>query len=148
MQSNNLTASVAQLSTKFDCTAADVATKFVIRLDPSTGVPEVLQGTVSCEVEGSDKKGSVVDGVKGLFGFGSKKDDQQPLNDDEDTSESSSSSKATKSSSTKSSAAASASAGDEEAPTKRTESISVSFTAKAEGLPAVSAPEVKRMKAR
>lgn len=82
VQTQNLTASVAKLKDSFGCSAGNITTKFAIRLSPVDGLPEVTSGNVSCEVE-VEKKGSVVDDVKGFFGLGSKKEDQQPLGEDE-----------------------------------------------------------------
>ena len=84
VQANNLTASVSQLKEKYGCASANISTNFAMRLSPIDGLPEVVGGTVSCETEAS-KEGSVIDNVKGLFGFGSKKSsDQAPLEADED----------------------------------------------------------------
>ncbi|CAI7599766.1 unnamed protein product [Penicillium glandicola] len=79
VQTQNLTASVAKLKDTFGCTTANITTKFTIRLSPVDGLPEVVAGTVSCEVE-SEKKG-IVEDVKGFFGLG-KKDEQEPLGED------------------------------------------------------------------
>lgn len=78
----NLTASVTKLKDTFGCTAANATTNFSIRLNPADGLPEVVSGWVACEVEDTEKKGSVVDDVKGFFGLGSKKDEQEPLGKD------------------------------------------------------------------
>lgn len=79
----NLTESVKQLTDKFGCIPSDISTKFAIRLSPTDGLPEVVSGSVSCEVtEVENKRGGVVDGMKGFLGFGSKKGDQDPLKDD------------------------------------------------------------------
>ncbi|KAI1615032.1 hypoxia up-regulated 1 [Exophiala viscosa] len=91
VEATNLTKSTAQLKDKHGCTAANISTVFNIRLSPSNGLPEVLAGSVSCEANGT-KSGSVMDNVKGLFGFGSNKDDSQKVLDDEDASEDSSAS--------------------------------------------------------
>lgn len=82
VQTQNLTASVAKLKESFGCSAGNITTKFAIRLSPVDGLPEVSSGNVSCEVE-AEKKGSVVDDVKGFFGLGSKKEDQELLGEDE-----------------------------------------------------------------
>lgn len=82
VQTQNLTASVNKLKDTFGCTTANITTKFNIRLSPVNGLPEVTSGNVSCEVE-SEKKGSVVEDVKGFFGLGSKKGEQEPLAEDE-----------------------------------------------------------------
>ncbi|KIV86937.1 hypothetical protein PV11_02513 [Exophiala sideris] len=89
IEATNLTKSTAQLKDKHGCTATNISTVFNIRLSPVDGLPEVLSGTVSCEAN-STKVGSVMDNVKGLFGFGSNKDDSQKVLDDEDASEDSS----------------------------------------------------------
>ena len=79
----NLTESVKQLTTKFGCSLSDTGTKFAIRLSPIDGLPEVISGSVSCEVtETESKRGGVVDGMKDFLGFGSKKGDQEPLKED------------------------------------------------------------------
>jgi hypoxia up-regulated 1 len=79
----NLTASVSKLKDTFGCTTQNITTKFSIRLNPVDGLPDILSGTVSCEVDDA-KKGSVVDDVKGFFGLGSRKDDQKPLGESEE----------------------------------------------------------------
>lgn len=88
VQTHNLTASVAQLKDNFGCSPANITTKFSIRLSPVDGLPEVVGGSVSCEVENPEKKGSVVDDVKGFFGLGSKKEGQEPLGEEAVPSES------------------------------------------------------------
>lgn len=87
VQTQNLTASVAKLKDSFGCSAGNITTKFAIRLSPIDGLPEVISGNVSCEVE-VEKRGSVVDDVKGFFGLGSKKEDQQPLGEEDESGES------------------------------------------------------------
>lgn len=74
----NLTASVAKLKSQFGCAPANVTTRFTVRLSPVDGQPEVVAGSVSCEVD-QTKKSSVMDDVKGFFGLGSKKEEQKPL---------------------------------------------------------------------
>lgn len=87
VQTQNLTASVAKLKDSFGCSTANITTKFSIRLSPVDGLPEVVGGNVSCEVE-SEKKGSVVEDVKGFFGLGSKKGEQEVLGEESEPSES------------------------------------------------------------
>ena len=83
----NLTDSVKGLVAK-GCKKEEIFTGFAIRLDPRLGLPEVVEGTVSCEVEVVEKEGGVLDSVKGMFGFGSgKKDDPQQIFQDEDWAE-------------------------------------------------------------
>ena len=153
VQTENLTASVAQLSEKFGCAAADINTKFSIRLSPMDGLPEVTDGSVSCETEGSEKKGGVVDGVKGFFGLGSKKGDQEPLQEGSETQSTTPTSSAE--SSTTSSPAESKTANPEtklaeetRQPKKRTETILLKFTTESQGIPTLSKSELKRIKDR
>jgi hypoxia up-regulated 1 len=83
----NLTKSAAQLKDKYGCTPANISTIFTMRLDPANGLPDIVSGSVSCKAEGA-KDGGVFDNVKGLFGFGSKKEsDQNPLVDHDETPE-------------------------------------------------------------
>lgn len=153
VQTQNLTASVSQLSEKFGCAAADVSTKFSIRLSPSNGLPEVTDGSVSCETDGLEKKGGVVDGVKGLFGFGSKKGDQEPLQEESET-DSAIPVPNVKSSMTSSPAESETPNPDAKPddktkePSKRTETIHLKFTTQVQGMPQVSKQELKRIKDR
>ncbi|RMZ81753.1 hypothetical protein DV738_g2089, partial [Chaetothyriales sp. CBS 135597] len=78
IETTNLTKSVSQLKDKYDCAAANVSTTFVVRLSPLNGLPEVLSAAVSCK-SARGKEGNVLDNVKGLFGFGSKKDTEQAV---------------------------------------------------------------------
>ena len=80
VETKNLTASVEKLE-KLGCPKNTIDTVFAFRLDPTNGLPEVVGGAVSCEIEEPEKKGTIADGVKGLFGFGGKKD-QDPLKDE------------------------------------------------------------------
>ena len=97
-----------------------------------------------------------MDGVKNLFGFGSKKGGQEPLKEGEEASASSSSSttgkadpsSSKKGSKSKSSAAAPDKSAEAEKPTKKTIKVFLSFEAEPKGLPDVSAAELKRMKKR
>ncbi|KIW91470.1 uncharacterized protein Z519_07436 [Cladophialophora bantiana CBS 173.52] len=79
----NLTKSVGELKEKHGCAAANISTIFTMRLSHVDGLPEVVSGSVSCETE-STKGGTVIDNVKGLFGFGSNKDGDQKVVEDED----------------------------------------------------------------
>ena len=83
VKTENLTESVKQLTNRFGCSPSDISTKFIIRLSPVDGLPEVIGGSVSCNfTETEAKKGGVVDGMKDFLGFGSKKGDQEPLRED------------------------------------------------------------------
>lgn len=86
VQTQNLTASVAKLKEDFGCSEANITTQFSVRLSPVDGLPEVVGGSVSCDVKGT-KKG-IVDDVKGFFGLGSKKEGQVPLGEDGEPKES------------------------------------------------------------
>jgi hypoxia up-regulated 1 len=155
VQTKNLTASVAELTDKLGCNSKDIETKLSVRLNPDNGAPEITQGTVSCEVDEDAKKDGVVDGVKNLFGFGSKKPAQEPLKEDDRSSGSSSSSttgKADASSSKKGSKTKSSAAADKSAeplkPAKKNVKVYLGFETEPRGLPQVSAAEMKRMKTR
>ena len=78
----NLTATVAELEKSYSCVRSNISTNLDLQLDPATGLPQLLKAYVSCVSDVVEKKGGVMDGVKGLFGFG--KDSQKPLNDDDD----------------------------------------------------------------
>ncbi|KAL8715509.1 MAG: hypothetical protein Q9220_000845 [cf. Caloplaca sp. 1 TL-2023] len=163
IQTKNLSASVKQLEDGFGCTASDISTKFAIRLSPSDGLPEVVRGTVSCEATG--KKGSVVDGVKDLFGFGSKKGDQKadqkPLaegsKDESDKSSSTFSGTETSTTSPKESTTPDSTASDKiqddtnkkaSEPKTRTETIAIDFTTTPAGLPQLPPSSLQRIKDR
>ncbi|EXJ92166.1 hypothetical protein A1O3_00716 [Capronia epimyces CBS 606.96] len=79
----NVTKSVTELKEKHGCDAANISAIFNVRLSPLDALPEVVSGAVNCETTGS-KPGGVMDNVKGLFGFGSKKDNEQKVLDQED----------------------------------------------------------------
>nr|POF03432.1 hypoxia up-regulated protein 1 [Quercus suber] len=151
VQSGNLTASVKELNNKFGCEIHEVSTKFSIRLDESNGLPNVVSGGVSCEVEGTGKVGSVGDSVKDWLGFGKKKDqealgeasDEGPLEEIDAASSSTTTSSAASSSSTVTS-----SSKTPEKPKKRTENIPVSFTVSTQGASQPTPEDLKRMKDR
>ncbi len=153
VRTENLTASVAQLSEKFGCAAADISTKFSVRLSPIDGLPEVTEGSVSCETESLEKKGGVVDGVKGLFGFGSKKGDQEPLQEGSETESatpiSSAETSATFSQAESQTPNPEQKSGEEtKQPKKRTEVVRIKFTTESQGIPLVSKQELIRIKDR
>ncbi|KAI9754814.1 MAG: hypothetical protein M4579_004539 [Chaenotheca gracillima] len=153
IKTQNLTASVAQLTSKSGCLPADISTNFGIQLSPLNGLPEVIEGTVSCEVDVAEKKG-VVDDVKDFFGFGSKKGDQDPLKDTDEAGDPSSTSEKSESATTTSSTAESSSSSTAEAESKpkeikkRTDTIKIKFSVKTEGLAELSATDLKRIKKR
>lgn len=167
VQTTNLTQSVSKLKGDFKCAPSNITTQFSVRLSPFDGLPEVVSGTVSCEVYSEEKKG-VVEDVKDLLGLGSKKPDQQPLNDQDPAPESvdldgsassssqSSSSETSTSTSTSSSTSASestsASASQKSENPKEmkvtVESIQVGFTSSRVGISSLSAEEMRRIKER
>lgn len=135
-KSENLTASVQELVSKYGCDKDEINTKFGVRLSSQFGLPEVSGGTVSCEVDDS-KSGSVGESVKGWLGLGKKKD-QEPLGDEEadgpveEVDASTSASTSTSSAASSSSDAASSSKSPEP-PKKRTETVQVRVTSNSEG---------------
>ncbi len=155
VKTQNLTASVKELTDK-GCTSSNISTKFAIRLSPVDGLPEVVSGTVSCEViEVETKKGGVVEGVKDLFGFGSKKGDQEPLKEEIDAESSiSASASETSTASSADSKATDAmveeSAKDEKPKElrKKTETIYIGFTTETAGESGVKPETLQRMKKR
>ncbi|KAK4444413.1 hypoxia up-regulated protein 1 [Podospora aff. communis PSN243] len=159
----NLTATVAELVEKHHCDKADMRLKVNLRLASENGEVEVAKATIECEAEEPEKEG-IMDGVKNLFGFGNKKD-QQPLKDGEastedadataseatessTTSTKTSSTKSTKSSAT-SSAEASASA-DAKADTKKKQLIviPIKFTVAKTGIPQLPKEDLQAVKDR
>ncbi|KAL2006501.1 hypothetical protein VTN00DRAFT_9169 [Thermoascus crustaceus] len=156
VKTNNLTASTEQLKDKFGCTPANITTKFIIRLSPLDGLPEVLSGSVSCEVENPEKKGSVVDDVKGFFGLGSKKgEQQQPLKAEDEPSESttlegesSSTPTATTSETSTSTSSAKETKNATPEPKTKLETIPIGLTSTPLGTPAPSLEELRRIKDR
>ncbi|KAH0538421.1 hypothetical protein FGG08_004969 [Glutinoglossum americanum] len=155
VQTQNLTESVSLLEENSGCVSSDIKTEFSIRLSVKDGQPEVLYGSVSCEVEvPAEKKGGVVDDVKEFFGFGSKKGDQEPLTPDSDSDPSSSIEQA---SSATSSSVAEASSGSSDVEmdekqaittTKKTERVYLGFTTEVEGIPEIPKSQLKRIKSR
>jgi hypoxia up-regulated 1 len=155
IKTKNLTASVTQLKDKYGCAPVNITAKISIRLSPFDNLPEVTRGTVSCEVEGPEKKGGVVDDVKGFFGFGSKKSDkeQEPLVDSSSSSTTTdtSTTSSTSSSSSSSTTASSKSTKDKDSKSKekdsgpRTITIPISLVTTPLGTPAPSEPEMTRI---
>lgn len=142
----NLTSSVAKLVIDSGCKQEDIQFKAKVQLRANDGEVDVLQASVECEADVPEKEGSVIDGVKNLFGFGKK--DQQPLKDDEESTESSETGSTTAStetattssveSSTSSSDAAGASAHAADAPKATKKAIvviPVDFTLEKAGIP-------------
>lgn len=145
IETRNLTAGVKALKDKWGCEKDEIATKFSIKLSPINGLPEVLAGSVSCEVEGSGKGESLGDSVKDWLGFGKKKGDQEPLQDGEGDIEEVEAITSSSSSASDSSSSSASSSKVPEKPKKHTETIAVSFTISPQGNPQPSPEEMKRM---
>ncbi|KAJ4307283.1 lumenal Hsp70 protein [Collariella sp. IMI 366227] len=151
----NLTASVAELVEKHKCEKADIRLKMGARLASENGEVEVTKVTVECEAE-VEKEG-FVDGVKNLFGFGGKKE-QQPLKDGESSEEAEtetvsptveSTSSTAAESATSSATEASESAEAKAAPKKKElVVIAVEFTLEKAGLPQLTKAEFTALKDR
>ncbi|MCJ1479092.1 lumenal Hsp70 protein [Lambiella insularis] len=153
IETQNLTASVKELTEKYGCSVADITTSFSIRLSAFDGLPEVTRGSVSCEVVDL-KKGDFVGNVKGLFGFGSKKGDQEPIDGEAGASKSeadfsSSALSATKSiSESKVPKTTDIKGADKAKDKKETATIYIRYTMNVTGLPQISSAELQRMKDR
>jgi hypoxia up-regulated 1 len=149
VHTQNLTASVEALTTKFGCSKDEISTKLKLRISPVDSIPEIVAASVSCETEGG-KAAGLGDSVKGLFGFGSKKGDQEPLIEDEDveTVKESSSSSSSSSSSTGSAKSSGSATPEADAKKKRIETIPIKFTTVVKGLPQPAPEDIKRMKER
>ena len=150
----NLTASADKLVEKFHCAKADIETVFEVRLNPVNGLPEAMKGSVNCET--SAPKG-VLDGLKDVFGFGGKKDEQKPIisegeidfssTDRAGSSSTSTSASESQSSSTSASEAEKA----EETPKeekKRIETIYLDFSTNLVGLPTPNTEQMQRLQDR
>ena len=156
LTTQNLTESVARLKDKFGCTDGDINVKLSTRLAPSNGHVEIVRFVVDCEVDVVEEKESMVDSVKGLFGFGKK--DQVPFSeeDEELLKETTSSTETTSTSTSSASATASLSSAksskdgkDTKTKTsRRFEVIPLKYMTEINGLPQVPAAENTRMKDR
>ncbi|KAI1136560.1 actin-like ATPase domain-containing protein [Hypoxylon sp. FL0543] len=156
LTTKNLTASVASLFEK-GCAHPDIHFKVKLRLSVEDGEVEVDKAAVECEAEVQEKEGSVMDGVKNLFGFGKNKD-QQPLKDGEDTSESASTTESTETattsveSSTTSTTSTSASGeSPESSPVPKKKQlvvIPIDYTLEKTGIPALSKADLTKAKER
>lgn len=82
LNTKNLTETVSMMKEKYSCEPSDILLKVGLRLSSDNGEVEVANAYVECEAEIVEKEG-LMDGVKNLFGFGNKKDDQKPLADGE-----------------------------------------------------------------
>jgi hypoxia up-regulated 1 len=150
LTTQNLTASVTQLKEKFGCTDGDINFRISTRLSPSNSQVEILKAIVDCEAEDTEKKDTMVDSVKGLFGFGKK--DQVPLSEEEeeliDTTIITTSTSTSTSATSTSSSSASPSKDSKSKPMKHMEVVNVAFTAESKGVPQSPSAELRRMKDR
>ncbi|KAG5927250.1 hypothetical protein E4U42_002401 [Claviceps africana] len=79
----NLTATVAAMKEKYpSCVESEIFFKLGVKLSAENSEVQVARAVVECEAEVTVKE-RLVDGVKNLFGFGGKKE-QQPLNGESD----------------------------------------------------------------
>lgn len=156
IQTHNLTSSVAYLTDKFGCASTNISTSFAFRLSQRNGLPEVLYGFVSCNVDSVEKKG-MVDDLKGIFGFGAKSADQEVLKEKEpektNVSQVESQGSATTASDANAKTQATATdvkAANTEAsePMKRVERVYLDFSTTPKGAPPVPVSEINRMKDR
>lgn len=88
MKVHNITASVKKLTDSFGCETKDILTKFGMVINERDAIPRVTKGWVECMVETieeSAKKEGVVEGVKGFFGLGKKKDGDQEVLEEVDS---------------------------------------------------------------
>ncbi|TKX19618.1 hypothetical protein C1H76_8190 [Elsinoe australis] len=144
IETKNVTAGVKALNDKFGCLPEEVQTKFLMRLSPVDGIPEVVNGIVTCIVQGGGNKGGIVDSVKGFFG--GKKDDQKPLKDGEESTSASEKSSSTSSPTASASGTANKTNTAKDEPAEMTiQSIMIDFTTKHQGVPIPSKEEVSRM---
>ncbi|KAI2610875.1 actin-like ATPase domain-containing protein [Hypoxylon fragiforme] len=165
LTTKNLTASVASLAEK-GCSHSDIQFKVKLRLSTEGSEVEVDSASIACEAEVQEKEGSVMDGVKNLFGFGKNKD-QQPLKDgenaDTEASESSESASTTQSTETattsvdssSSSTTTTASSVPAESPEsnsapkkKQLVVIPIDYTVEKAGIPALTKSELAKAKER
>ncbi|KAL1954796.1 hypothetical protein VTO42DRAFT_700 [Malbranchea cinnamomea] len=149
VKTTNLTASVTKLKDEFNCAPANITTQLTIRLSSLDGLPEVVAGTVNCEVV--EKKG-VVEDVKEFLGLGSKKPDQQPLNEEAAPKPIDLDSTSPSVENSPVDGAASAAATEEPGKPKdvktRIESTPIGFTVTPLGIPLPSAEDLRRIKGR
>ena len=141
----NIADGVKTLLDKPGCVRDNITNTFHVRLSPVNGLPEVFKGVLSCVIEEQEKK-SVVDGVKDMFGFG-KKGEQEPLKAD-DASSSSSPGSSSSSSTSSASAKASKAADKDKPPKKKTETVVVKFDTTCEGCKHLAKDDLELMKHR
>lgn len=149
LTTKNLTASVAALKEKFSCEDGDIHFKLGLSLGAEDGGVVISSAGVECEAEVSN---TIMDGVKNLFGFGKK--DQEQLGGEGTES----SSPTTDSASTEATAAASEAAPAEDAESgaesadnkvkKEIVTVPVDFTLEDAGVPALPKERYQKLKDR
>lgn len=148
LTTSNLTDSVMALQDKYGCAEDEINLRLSSQVIAQSGEVVINELIVDCEVEISEGKESVVDSVKGLFGFGKK--DQAPLTESTapDVSETSSTVIENTSTATGSSDDAKPSQDSKKVKvevSKRFERIPISYTIETKGLPKLPATEITRM---
>ncbi|KAI0852075.1 stress protein ORP150 [Daldinia vernicosa] len=157
LTTKNLTASVASLVEK-GCANSDIHFKVKLRLSTENGEVEVDKAAVECEAEVQEKEGSVIDGVKNLFGFGKNKD-QQPLKEDEEASEGGSTTESTNTATTSSMESSSTSTATESTSAESAEGspvpkkkqlivVPIDYTVEKAGIPGLSKADLTKSKNR
>uniref|UniRef100_A0A8H7NL27 Uncharacterized protein n=1 Tax=Bionectria ochroleuca TaxID=29856 RepID=A0A8H7NL27_BIOOC len=146
----NLTSSIAALKEKYpSCVESGVTFRLGAKLDAEDGEIDIVKAAVECEAE---VKEGFVDGVKNLFGFGKK--DQEQLNGDESASTETvnTSEESDTKSATESSESAEASGSTEELKTEvkklETVSIPVEIVIEILGTPQLTKEQTKQSKDR
>ena len=147
-RSGNLTRQVTVMIDKDGCDRETFENFVQVRLSPVTGLPEVTAAWVTCETEEPEKKGGIMDNVKGLFGMGGKKE-QEPLKEGESTSEGAKSATSSASASTSASPSSSSSSADAQAsdaaPKKKTIKSGFTYHVTQKGYQRVPKKELKRL---
>lgn len=78
----NLTDSVAHLKEKNNCDTESIKLQLSTKINPESGEVDIVRLNIECELKQTeDDKESMVDSVKGLFGFGKK--EQAPLSEND-----------------------------------------------------------------
>lgn len=75
----NFTESITYLKEKYGCSESEISVRLSTHITAEVGEVNVTNLVASCEVDVYGEKESMVDSVKGLFGFGKK--DQFPISD-------------------------------------------------------------------
>jgi hypoxia up-regulated 1 len=145
----NLTVSVAEMKDKHGCTDGDILAKVGVRLSGANGEVEITKAVLHCELEEEEKKDSVVDSVKGLFGFG-KKADQEVLEDVDPVRAASPESSTTSTSEIASTPSSGTASAKESKPTavKRLIAIPLEYDTEVLGYPQLEAGKITLMKER